>query len=139
MKLVTCPHCGNHRHVTKVPRDVVVVLPCPACGELVVLFRDKVIALSRRIIEEGTLDEIKAHLANVIAEFLEPGMFRMSGAKPDVPKKEAAAAEDADSDGEGPEESDTRRGPISRAEREYFVKVELNQLDDSAYFKKHFG
>src|SRR3990172_6135854 len=76
MRVCTCPHCGNPRIVTsKVPKDMVVVLPCPNCHELVVLFRSKVIGLNKRILENGTREERKAHIAEIITEFLDEGLF----------------------------------------------------------------
>jgi len=140
MRVVACPHCGNHRIVTtKVPKDVVVVLPCPSCHELVVLFRDKVIALNRAIIEKGSREERKSHIAEIIDEFIEPGMFSdatAEGAGGDegasLPEGVEASSEEVDSQ----EESTTQ---ISEAELDQFVKVELPRLNDPAYFRKHFG
>ncbi|MBX7259977.1 MAG: hypothetical protein K1Y02_26720, partial [Candidatus Hydrogenedentes bacterium] len=78
MKVTACPHCGATRIVTsQVPKDVVVVLPCPNCHDLVVMFRTKIIALSRKIIEQGSFEEKKAHISEVIAEFLDPSLFKM--------------------------------------------------------------
>jgi hypothetical protein len=136
MNLVVCPHCKSHRIVaSRVPKDVVVVMSCPACGELVVLFRQKVIAISRQIIENGTLEERKHHLANVIGEFLEsapPGFpFGESAGGMMMPDENPSPFEDeVDADG---------ASPISDTEMNDFVEIHLNQIDDSGYFKKHFG
>ena len=95
MDLVVCPHCKAHRIVTiKVPKDVVVVMPCPSCHELIVLFRNRIIALSRRILERGTQEERKAHLADVIGEFLDEGLFYSSAyfQQPDMSLEEAQQA-----------------------------------------------
>ncbi len=126
------------------PRDVVVVIPCPACYELVIMFRDKVIGLKRKILEEGTLQEKKAHLAEVIAEFLEPGLFGanfdLSGERlssysleKHTGDSEKGQAEPDDSD----ESEDT--APISQSEVDKFVRIDLKCIDDAAYFRKHFG
>ncbi|MBI5094865.1 MAG: hypothetical protein HZB26_20800 [Candidatus Hydrogenedentes bacterium] len=155
MDLLVCPHCGNHRIVhSKVPKDVVVVLPCPSCHELVVLYRNRVIALSREIIEHGTFDERKMHIAGIIAEFLEAGI---------LPSPSGEGEEHGEADGEhfsdagGPEverqnggmepelsEAPARHGgkvsaPIRQSEVDHFVKFDLTRIDDAAYFKKHFG
>lgn len=136
MDVVVCPHCKSHRIVSaRVPRDVIVVMPCPACGELVVLFRKKVIALSRKILEHGTLEERKMHLASVIAEFLEPGMFGFPSEG-----DESEAIHFSDDLPEGLEEKGPSwLPPISEKELEKFTKIQLEKLDDSKYFRKHFG
>lgn len=138
MNLVVCPHCKTHRIVTaRVPKDVVVVMPCPGCSELVVLFRKKVIALNRTILESGTMEERKTHLAAIIAEFLEPGMFGFG-----VPARDDADAEAADEpETTGPHAGkDSRRlPPITDREQERFARIQLERIDDPEYFKKHFG
>ena len=138
MNLVVCPHCKSHRIVTaKVPKDVVVVMPCPACSELVVLFRKKVIALDRGVLEGGTMDERKEHIAEIITEFLEPNMFGLLGGdseeesldeRPNIrPRRRRVDREISDN-----------WLPISDREMDQY-KVQLEQLDNPEYFKKHFG
>lgn len=136
MDVVVCPHCKSHRIVSaKVPKDVVVVMPCPACGELVILFRKKVIALERKILELGTFEERKMHLATVIAEFLEPGMFGPVSSKGDLDSVDGF--EDALE--EGNQKDPNWLPPISERELEEFTRIQLEKLDDSKYFRKHFG
>ena len=139
MNLVVCPHCKSHRIVTaKVPKDVVVVMPCPSCSELVVLFRKKVIALDRGVLEGGTMDEHKEHIAEIITEFLEPDMFGLLGGAPE--------AEDSLEDRpilrrrrrRADRESSDNWLPISDREMDQY-KIQLEQLDNPEYFKKHFG
>lgn len=152
MDVLICPHCGNHRIVhSKVPKDVVVVLPCPSCHELVVLYRNRVIALSREIIEHGTFDERKMHIAGIIAEFLEAGIFptqnaeQSEDARDDAEDHEAEEAEDHESAirGEASEvpahHVEETIAPIRQSEVDHFVKFDLIRIDDAAYFKKHFG
>jgi len=153
MDVLICPHCGNHRIVhSKVPKDVVVVLPCPSCHELVVLYRNRVIALSREIIEHGTFDERKMHIASIIAEFLEAGIFptTQSTESAEEPSEDAEELELTDAE----ESERVIRGhasevpahhveetiaPICQSEVDHFVKFDLIRIDDAAYFKKHFG
>ena len=142
MNFVTCPHCNSQRIVApRTPKDVVVVLPCPSCQELVVLFRKKVIALRREIIEEGTFDERKSHIAEVIAEFLEPGMFRAFASENADETQELFEVESDEEEGieVDNQEQDDSVEPISESEIERFVRVDLKRLDDAAYFRKHFG
>lgn len=140
MKVVACPHCGNHRVITtKVPKDVVVVLPCPSCHELVVLFRNKVIALNRNVLENGSFEERKAHIAEVIAEFIDPEMFKGEHAlgSGESPLEQLFGGVDAESMADALDESDEE--PISADEFDHFVKFELKRIDDPSYFRKHFG
>ena len=139
--MVVCPHCKSGRiESAKIPTDVVVVMPCPACRELCVIFRDKVIPLNRKIIEQGTMEERKMHLANVIAEFLEAGMFpprgieaMYSGRETPSEEKEETGAPQRET---GPEEP---MAPISKEEFDKFVRIDLKCIDNPAYFRRHFG
>lgn len=136
MKFIGCPHCG-HRHGTTaaVPNDVVVVLPCPSCSEWIILYRNRVIALNRQIIEHGSRDEKIAHFAEIISEFLEGGGFPLfqawtgriqgGGASKKSKLEEKAVARS--------------QGPITQSEMERFVRLELHKIDQADYFKKHFG
>lgn len=134
MDMVVCPHCKTHRLVTsKVPRDVVVVVPCPVCHEFSVLFRKKVIPLNRRIIEHGTFEERKDHLAHVIAEFLETGMFTLGEEHAD--ESMPAANESAERGAAAQDSADA----ISEEEIDKFVKIDLKCIDNPAYFRRHFG
>ncbi len=146
MRLITCPHC-SHRHVvaSQVPKDVVVVLPCPNCSDLCVLFRDKVVGLKRQVLEEGTFDERKEHLAEVIAHFLEPDMVWPEGlagadafgqSAEDEP--EWAAQEDAGAP-QAKQPQDEQEAPITQGEVDNFVRLNLQKIDDPVYFRQIFG
>lgn len=148
MKLVTCPHCG-HRHVvaSQVPKDVVVVMPCPACSDLVIMFRNKVVGMKRKVVEEGSFEDKKAHIAEVIAHFLEPGMLWPDGVMTGDPGADAepmdaeGLAEFMDGEEEIPEPEPSADGgtPISQGEVDHFVTIDLQRIDDAAYFRKYFS
>ena len=133
--MVYCPHCKQHPIKTaKVPKDVVAVMPCPACNEWVVLFRERAIGVSRRIIEQGTREERREHLADVIGKFLDAGILdaRRGGADETdeaLPPWESATLKSQAPDGH----------PITREEVDQFVGVDLRHLDNAEYFHKHFG
>jgi hypothetical protein len=131
--MVVCPHCKSHRILAvRPPKDVVVVMPCPACHELVVVFRSKVVALNRRILEQGVRERIIAHIADVIGEFLDAGV---------VPGLGASQASSAEGETSQEEDSEAQFGavPISHEEMDRFVKIELKCIDNPSYFKRHFG
>lgn len=146
MKAVVCPHCKAYKISTiGAPKGVVVVMPCPACHEWIVAYRNKVIALNRHIIENGARKERVAHWAEIIDEFYEAGFF--SDAIQGLPDllSEAGLAGMLEF---GPENSpfapearvnpSQRQVPISDDEVESFVKIDLENIDDPVYFKKHF-
>lgn len=143
MNVCACPHCGAPRIIlSRIPKDVVVVLTCPNCTELVVVFRHRAAGLSRRVIEQGSFEEKKEHIAEIIAEFLEPSMLQFPSvdSADDGAEAEAETTADAASDGFPELVGDSPlRGPISENEIDQFVRVDLNRLDESAYFKKYFG
>lgn len=138
MDMVVCPHCKSNRIITsRVPKDVVAVMPCPNCHELAVLFRNKIIPINRRILEEGSREERTQHLAHVITEFLEAGILPFHDGDSDFDS-------DDDSGDDPVERLEAERtvlglDPISDKEAEKFTRVDLKCLDDSNYFKRHFG
>lgn len=146
MSAVSCPHCGKTQIMTaRVPRDVVVMLPCPECHELVVLFRGKAIALNREVLRSGTKEERRNHIAEIVEEFLPPELF--SGImnfdfseggtpfplSPRRRSRRARRARAADAGDEGP------ALPITDEEVERFQKFELHRIDEPRYFKRYFG
>lgn len=140
MDMVVCPHCKSNRIITsRVPKDVVAVMPCPNCHELAVLFRDKIIPINRRILEEGSREERTQHLAQVITEFLEAGILPFHEGGSD------SGFDSGDFDGDEAMEQPLVEGvhadldPISDKEAEKFTRVDLKCLDDATYFKRHFG
>jgi hypothetical protein len=145
MKQLSCPHCGSGRiGANRVPKDVVVVLPCPACQGLVVIFRNKAAAANREILENGTKEECKAHIAEIVMEFLDALVFRSfpldrfrkgKDIEPDLDDLD----DEVSGELEGMLEADSGDGSITQREIDRFVKVELQRIDDSRYFKKHFN
>lgn len=135
MNVVACPHCGTKRIVARVPKDWVAILKCPNCNELVVLFRGKVIGVDRDTLEHGSFEDRKSHIAEVIAEFLEPGMFGIESDEKEPASQEQEGeelvVEAAEVDG-----GDSR--PISKREMDRFIRFDLQRIDEETYFKRHF-
>ena len=134
MEDVSCPHCGHeHSLGNDVPNDVVVVMPCPECQNLIVLFRHRAIGLDREILEGGSHEERRDHIAEVlvnnrnaiaegIAELLEAG----------IPWRGGESGDDSGDD-DAPE-----KGPISEKEIDKFLQVDLDRIDDAGYFRRNF-
>ena len=134
--MVVCPHCKAHRFFPgRPPKDVLVVLQCPSCRELVIMFRHKVIPLSQRIIEQGSREERVTHYATILDELLQAGFLRPPGGDGGPPADAAPPFPGAES----LYDSDPDREPITDEEFERFHRIELRCIDNAAYFKRHFG
>lgn len=142
MKRLECPHC-HERRIThaKFTSDVVVIMQCPACHELVVVFRSKVVGLNRDLLERGDREERKKHLALVIAEFLDPDLLNLNFDELALGIGLGSTPPQLDDDASADDETDTadRSDPISDSEFRSFTQDELSKLDDSEYFKRHFS
>ena len=142
MKPALCPHCKTHRLLTaRVPKDVVVVMPCTACHELSILFRGRIIPLNRRLLAEGSKEERVAHIAEIVSEFMDLGMPFL-----DRQVREVLGVSDSgenESEDEEPAMCETGHDgyhpPISEEEFKKFVRIDLKCLDNSDYFRRHFG
>ena len=137
MRRVRCPHCNEYGFPPgRLPKEVIAVLACTQCEELSVLFRGKVIALNKRVLESGTLEERKEHLADVIAQFLESGMLDFSAAQEQDSPEEQTPREKAR---ETREPVPQHNKPISDQEMERFLTIDLQCLDNPVYFRRIFG
>ena len=100
-----------------------------------VLFRKKVVALSRRILENGTMDERRVHIVNIITEFLESDMFRKGLPAQSESPKGVEKVEPVDR----LDEFLWDLPPISEREFDKFTRIQLRRLDNAKYFKRHIG
>lgn len=140
MERIICPHCRSRRlAAARVPKDVVVVMPCPSCSELVVLFRRKALALDREILENGTHQERKMHIAGIIAEFLEPGLLKFALSQPPMDNDDDDQDDDALFDNAEEDEEDPGAPPITEKDVRDFARVHLRRIDNPDYFKRHLG
>lgn len=132
MNDMICPHCQSKEFGSaKVPSGVVAVMSCPDCSELVVRFRDKAIALRKDVLYNGSKDERKLHLADVIAEFMEDGMFNMDMLQsPQFGHTEMIESSEETA-------SDQELQPISDDELQRFIEFDLDKLDNLDYFRKN--
>ena len=133
-----CPHCNttiDSGRMTGVPdpKHAVVVMPCPSCSALVVMFRLKALALDRSILERGSQQERKMHIAGIIAEFLEPGLLKFASGTADF------EPEPASGDSTAKAEQAPALPMITDDEVREFARVNLRRIDDKDYFKRHFG
>jgi hypothetical protein len=146
MNDMNCPHCQSEDIVPEsVPNGVVAVMPCPKCAHLLVRFRNKVIALNRDILINGSKEERTFHLAEVIAEFMDDTDFNFDMLAPRIldeapgfsHPKDKAEQEDNEIVEISQDEFLEDLEPITDDEAQRFVDFELNAIDNMDYFKKH--
>ena len=131
---IECPHCGANGSITPPPKEFIIIAPCPQCGELVVLFREKVVAINRNILTSGTFEEKRQHIADVITTFLDS-----VGPLPSPGLSDGAAIGGF---GEGLEielEPTDRSGGITTEEVKDFINIDLKLIDKKEYFEQVFG
>lgn len=133
MSEMVCPHCQSEDFGSaKVPRGVVAVMPCPKCSELVVRFRNKAIALNKDVLYNGSREDRKMHLAEVIEEFMEEGILSIDMLQsPQFNQGEVVEEVDDSMDAE-------ELKPISDRELKRFIDIDLDRLDNVDYFRKNF-
>ena len=143
MNQMNCPHCRKENIAPEdVPNGVVAIMPCPNCSQLLVRFHDKVIALNKDILVNGSKEERTFHIAEVIAEFIDeiginfdmmyPHMFGQSPKIQNLDDGEEEEIEVVDVTRHHQTEN-----PISDDEAQRFIDFELNAMDNIDYFKKH--
>ncbi len=132
-----CPHCEAERSL-RVPRSkhVVLVVTCPACGEMALLFEGAVLGLQKEVFESGDRDAISTHVAEIVAQLMEQGI-RVLQTDQDDAEEDVAEAHAARSQRRRRRKGARRE--ISDDEVRHFVRVELEQINDPEYFRRHFG
>jgi len=139
MNSMLCPHCKAQPILdARVHQDVIVVASCPGCHELSVLFRGRVIPLDRRVLEEGSFDERKEHLAAIIAQFMEAGFSLIEELRRRMSEMDPEDGEESGEGVPGEDLDEARYTPISEEELQKFVRVDLKCLDNADYFRRHF-
>lgn len=144
---VICPHCGARGQITVPPIGAIVIGPCPQCEELVVVFCGKVLPLDKETMLYGTPEQKREHLMSVLSGFLEEKLaqisFDFSAEDGDLEGARSAELDHEDPVAEVHDPEPPRHGPepkvITPGEIEYFVREELDLLDNKDYFKAVFG
>ncbi len=136
------------------PMGSIILGPCPECSEMVVVFCGRVLPLDKQIVTEGSIEQRKAHLLQVLTHFLRERIDLLvkdsdpntligddmgSGAPGELTEDAEADEDDAPTDGapsfEAPQPMDRA---ISEEEFKSFVNVDLANLDDREYFRAIF-
>ncbi len=138
------------------PLGSLIVGPCPECMELVVVFGGHVLPLNKELMINGSAEERKDHLMDVLTSFLDERVNQLliEAEKEELEQNEeeqedalsfANSEDEADSNLAEMNEraqrasSNTQAKVISRIEFENFVHVDLNLLDNKDYFRAVFG
>ena len=157
---VICPHCGAKGQIMLPPVGAIIVGPCPECKGLVVVFCGQVLALDNEVMLNGSIEEQRDHLMNVLTTFLQDrvvdlvseqadpsGVSALSdsvdmteddGAPVQTPKHSPEAAHEQNDSELQEVTRPTGRG-ISDDEKRAFVDMELRLLDNKNYFRAIFG
>jgi hypothetical protein len=131
---IECPHCGASGSITPPPKEFIIIAPCPQCGELVVLFREKVVAINRNILTSGTFEEKKQHIADVITTFLDS-----VGPLPEAGLSDLAAIGGFEESAEIELAATDTSGGITKEEVRDFINIDLKLIDKKEYFEQVFG
>ncbi|OHA57670.1 MAG: hypothetical protein A2114_01910 [Candidatus Vogelbacteria bacterium GWA1_51_14] len=144
---VQCPYCASKGSVVIPSFYSVIVGPCPQCGELVLICLGQIRRLQKEIILYGSADDQFRHLTEVINQ-ISDRMIK------DVAKVIRDMIDDVDeidlkvlqSYGQAEkissdtiEEKTPRKSKVIQEEEINRFKSELNQIDDSKFFRKTFG
>lgn len=144
---VKCPHCSARGQLMLPPMGAIIIGPCPECHELVVVFCGRVLPLDKEVMVQGSFEEKRDHLMNVLTSFLEERVSQLL--KEALPPEENEAQESLVDD-EVPDAKPQPGGAppfprkieppfISETEMTDFVRVDLNLIDKRDYFKAVFG
>ncbi len=107
---VECPHCGAQGELGIPPIGAIIIGPCPQCQEFVVVFCGAVLPLDKEIMSSEIKKDTREHLTDIITEFIAKRIAELM-----------------------PIEG------ISDKEVDRFKEVDLELLDNTAYFKSIFG
>lgn len=127
---VSCPKCKASGRLEMPSAGALPIGPCPKCSEPVVIFLGQALALDKRTMEKGSLEQQEKHLLEVFDAFLKRRVRQLlenAGGYGDH--------SEAITNGGSPENSGT---PISQKELENFADTDLKLLDNRDYFKSVF-
>jgi len=138
---VQCPHCGVRGQLMLPPVGALIVGPCPECDGLVVVFGGRVLPLDKDIMLNASFEEKRQHLMAVLTDFLEDRVVQLLNQVPDAGEAPDAVAE---IEGDGLAQADDEspaggRDAISASEKEAFVQIDLDLIDNPDYFRAIFG
>lgn len=142
---VQCPHC-HAKGQMKIPALASIILAgCPRCEEPVVIFLGRVFPLSEAILLEGSIEDRRDHILDVLTEVLAKGvdeLMTQDALVPGVagePTYEEAVEEPSPGSALHDQQQRSTRGPIGQSEIDQFVLSDLDRLDNSEYFNFVFG
>jgi hypothetical protein len=135
-----CPYCGEKKPVKLPSEKSVAVAVCLSCGEIIVIYKQHAVALDREVLASGSTDEKRQHIAAMIMEFAQKETGQVSE---DILPKDLTSGQAEGSNDFCMEFLDTDRStdetPISAREIADFRRIDLNLIDNAAYFGHVFG
>ena len=152
---IHCPHCGATGRVDNDTQSPFMMGRCPVCSGYVVYFCGASLALDEDMIDSHSLVTVRDHILARIDEFLEERLTEFLEEYADefhiasisaAPQEQELTFEPV-SQPEFPSAVSAPSTPsaeavqpaITDAEVEDFLRIDLNLIDRSWYFEKHFG
>lgn len=130
---VQCPHCGARGQIMVPPVGAIIIGPCPQCNELVVVFCGHVLALDKETMKNGTTENRRDHLLEVLTEYLQDKIAKLIGDPEEIELDQGDIEELG-----APQKLEDIKRLISQVELERFTDVDLRLLDNKAYFNSIF-
>jgi len=139
---VKCPHCSARGQIILPPIGSIIIGPCPECQELIVVFCGRVLPLDKEIMQNGSFDERREHIMEILTDFLRERIDKLVIEEAEVREKAASIKENAEEEEpeQTPKAAEFLSGPaISQEDIETFKNAELPLLDDKDTFESIFG
>lgn len=141
---VKCPHCGAQGQIVLPPLGAIIVGPCPECQGMVVVFCGRVLALDKEVMTDGTMEEKRAHLLQILSKFIEERVSRLLGENSaDQEEERTTSSESSETDevvtpGKLSLHGSQKAPVITTEEMKSFIDVDLKLIDNKDYFKAVF-
>lgn len=140
---VKCPHCGAEGRIILPPLGTIIIGPCPECQGMVAVFCGKVLALDSEMMNNGSTEDKKEHLMEVLGVFVHDRVEQLfTPNSTDAPEPELSVEEPEFQPDSGPMTQPSMVGaggpPISEEEVRAFLNVDLKLIDNKEYFRSVF-
>ena len=129
-----CPGCGEHKTIDLPSKSSAALAVCLSCGEIIVIYKECVVALDKHILASGSVEEKRRHVAAMILEFVRHENEAKESVDLDTGSLELPSLEEIER-----QEIADEMPLISNKEAEDFCRIDLNLIDKEAHFTRIFG
>jgi len=131
---LTCPGCGEQKTIDLPGKSSAALAVCLSCGEILVIYKECVVSLDRRILASGSVEEKRRHVAAMILEFVRHENETKSSGEPEGGSPEPPCLEMIER-----HRTMDDLPLIDEREVEDFRRIDLNLIDKEVYFNRIFG